>query len=29
MEVVRTQSVEMEDMTGVQPSLNEQEIHLT
>lgn len=26
MEVVRTQSVEMEDMTGVQPSLIDQEI---
>jgi hypothetical protein len=26
MEVVRTQSVEMEDTTRVQPSLNDQEI---
>jgi hypothetical protein len=26
MKVVRTQSVEMEDLTGVQPSLNDQEI---
>jgi hypothetical protein len=27
MEVINNQSVEMEKETGVQPSLNEQEIH--